>query len=507
MIYQFKVELEYEDPSVWRRLEVDSEMTFVQFHHVLQAAFGWENSHLHKFSIEQRDGKRVEGVEIGMDLEGFELSMKEVLDEEKEKLADWFIREQDCAVYTYDFGDDWRHKIILEKILPKVAGERYPRCIEAVQIAPEEDSRGMMDEVAGEVVDWRILTKEVNEALAKIDGSAIDDAFDWVRLFDEAKAFNKLKPWELFDDNQVFVVVDPTSGVNLYCSVLGAMGEEFGMAVYIGQEGLQSLKDTFENIMVPFELIIRQRSLLLSFVNRDELVDTDYKLIKSHGLTFRGRKQWVQFRSLRPGSYPWALDEEEARMLLVAIEQAQVICERAKAGLVVPVMHRGKDVFPARVGIERDGQIEWAEDVIKVEKEQVQVVDSPLLISELDVARANKQERHNRAIEFDLFHVDFPIQVEEGERPHFPIMAMAVERKTGIILYQNLFNGAPRAENAQQALVDFVEEVGFRPREIWMTGKMKAMLAPIIKSLRADIMAVENLQHIESVKGFLAEMK
>ena len=167
--------------------------------------------------------------------------------------------------------------------------------------------------------------------------------------------------------------------------MLGAAGYEFGLAVYIGQEGLQSLKDTQENIMEMFDLIIRQRSMLLSFVDRDELEGKDYQLIKNHGLSFRGRKQWVQFRSLVPGMHPWSIDEEEARMLLLAIEQTIAMYQRVKEGVIVPVMVI-KDVFPARIPV---GQ-EWADDIIRVEDERVQVADSPLLVSELDLASAKK---------------------------------------------------------------------------------------------------------------------
>jgi hypothetical protein len=38
-------------PEIWRLLEVLSTMTLNQLHQVLQVAFGWEDIHLHRFSL------------------------------------------------------------------------------------------------------------------------------------------------------------------------------------------------------------------------------------------------------------------------------------------------------------------------------------------------------------------------------------------------------------------------------------------------------------------------
>ncbi len=36
-------------PPVWRRLEVASDMCLDEVHEIIQAAFGWTDSHLHRF--------------------------------------------------------------------------------------------------------------------------------------------------------------------------------------------------------------------------------------------------------------------------------------------------------------------------------------------------------------------------------------------------------------------------------------------------------------------------
>src|SRR2546430_14987174 len=53
-ICQLKVTLLGTSPPIWRRLLVPADLTLAQLHDVLQAAMGWEDSHMHEFSIGQR---------------------------------------------------------------------------------------------------------------------------------------------------------------------------------------------------------------------------------------------------------------------------------------------------------------------------------------------------------------------------------------------------------------------------------------------------------------------
>ena len=53
-IYQLKVTLLGTSPPIWRRLLVPADVTLAQLHDVLQAAMGWEDDHMHEFSIGQR---------------------------------------------------------------------------------------------------------------------------------------------------------------------------------------------------------------------------------------------------------------------------------------------------------------------------------------------------------------------------------------------------------------------------------------------------------------------
>lgn len=137
-VFQFRIDLMHVKPPIWRRIQVPWNYTFYDFHIYLQYVFAWTNSHLHEF-IRTRDksGKplnRFEQTQIGMKKDLFgELTTysDDVLDEKKEIISHWFDEENITMEYVYDFGDDWRHNIKLEKVLPinKGSEKEYPKLL------------------------------------------------------------------------------------------------------------------------------------------------------------------------------------------------------------------------------------------------------------------------------------------------------------------------------------------------------------------------------------------
>ena len=47
------------------------------------------------------------------------------------------------ALYTYDFGDSWAHRITVERIVPPEPGVKYPLCIDGKLQCPPEDCGGV----------------------------------------------------------------------------------------------------------------------------------------------------------------------------------------------------------------------------------------------------------------------------------------------------------------------------------------------------------------------------
>lgn len=132
-IYQILVTLqESADPVIWRRLLVSPATTLARLHHILVTAMGWENSHLHLFTVD--------GVLYGQASPEWELDVR---DEKKTQLQDVLTQAGAAMEYEYDLGDSWRHDIVLEDILTAEEGARYPILVDGAGACPPEDVGGI----------------------------------------------------------------------------------------------------------------------------------------------------------------------------------------------------------------------------------------------------------------------------------------------------------------------------------------------------------------------------
>lgn len=137
MAYQFKIKLRgVSKPPVWRRVIVNQDITFYQFHLVIMGAFGWMNRHLFTFC------DKGWGSDWYVELPQEELfpSFVDKVDARKAKLCDYFEEGYTKLIYIYDLGDDWIHEIVLEERVNLLGKEAI--CVEGKGQCPLEDCGG-----------------------------------------------------------------------------------------------------------------------------------------------------------------------------------------------------------------------------------------------------------------------------------------------------------------------------------------------------------------------------
>src|ERR1019366_7560316 len=122
---QLRVFLRGISPMIWRRLLVRSDSTIADLHYTLQIAFGWSDSHLHRFHIHGKD--------YGVGHRGG-LSFDD--DPQAVHLADFQFR--------------------VEQILPLEPQRIYPVCIGGKRSAPPEDCGEVREFLRGRLeAPWR----------------------------------------------------------------------------------------------------------------------------------------------------------------------------------------------------------------------------------------------------------------------------------------------------------------------------------------------------------------
>jgi hypothetical protein len=130
--YQLKISLRRSKPLIWRRILVASSTPLDLLHLVLQRTMGWTNVHLHDFLI---DGDYFGDPSVDNIL-GFKNECDFTLNE-------LITERRQTFIYEYDFGDDWEHEVVLEKIDPMSARVQYPVCMAGARACPPEECGGI----------------------------------------------------------------------------------------------------------------------------------------------------------------------------------------------------------------------------------------------------------------------------------------------------------------------------------------------------------------------------
>jgi Plasmid pRiA4b ORF-3-like protein len=145
-ILEVRVVLVGSVPEIWRLLEMRSSMTLDQVHDVLQAAFGWEDAHLHRFTPDDPFAplRPVDGEipEVRQWLPGQDCEEPEDRPEEDCSLDGLLALGAGAAFYEYDFGDSWLHRLELVSRRPADDDTPPARLIDGARRGPLEDSGG-----------------------------------------------------------------------------------------------------------------------------------------------------------------------------------------------------------------------------------------------------------------------------------------------------------------------------------------------------------------------------
>jgi len=180
---QLRIELEHSNPTIWRSVLVPDNITLVKLHRVIQEVMGWYDYHLHEFIIDHQHYGMVDPDDPNWDL------APELITEKRKKLTKVLGREKQFE-YIYDYGDNWWHKITLEKKLPLVSPQSSILCIDGEMACPPEDVGGL----GGYFEFLEAMSDpqhEEHESMIQWWGDAFDpQAFDVIQVNERLKQIN-----------------------------------------------------------------------------------------------------------------------------------------------------------------------------------------------------------------------------------------------------------------------------------------------------------------------------
>lgn len=137
--FELRVDLVGAKPPIWRRITLPGDITLDRLHDVLQTVFGWQDSHLHRFSPTDDRYSSTLPIVTQYDLdEGEEGTLESTI-----RLDQLVERVGDSLFYTYDFGDDWEHRLRVESVGSIDPADVRVHCTDGRRSAPPEDSGGI----------------------------------------------------------------------------------------------------------------------------------------------------------------------------------------------------------------------------------------------------------------------------------------------------------------------------------------------------------------------------
>lgn len=321
----------------------------------------------------------------------------------------------------------------------------------------------------------------------------------WKHLYELMDELSELAPWEYMYEHNIFGVQSPETGHFGFVSVMGNLGEHFAVAVYTGEKGLEGfLKMQRMGHRLAPDIVLQVPQLEASLEDREIITPEDRKIIKQLDLKFRGKNAWPQFRSYRPGCFPWYLEKEEAQMLIHGLEQLMDVAPRFKKDpdMLEPSEPDGKLL----VRVQENG--EWID-----RPQQIKFpVDPPLRLSmNMDALNELKSlKKRNATVEVDIQMMESAVRDKSFDRPYFPFMLMIAEKQSHMILGIDLLSPLPSLEEMWGTVPEKVTGTlanYLLPKEIQTKDPLIALLlSPLEKEAGIKANLVKRLPTIEHAK-------
>jgi hypothetical protein len=141
------VHLDDSDPPIWRRLDLPPNLTLDLLHQVLQVAFDWTDSHLHRFSL----GGSAFDHHSQLFLCPYDVDNREWPEDDdglpaaQTRLDETLSEPGDLLHYLYDYGDNWELTLRLEEVLPAESDCPAAVIVDGERAAPPEDCGHLVD--------------------------------------------------------------------------------------------------------------------------------------------------------------------------------------------------------------------------------------------------------------------------------------------------------------------------------------------------------------------------
>lgn len=333
---------------------------------------------------------------------------------------------------------------------------------------------------------------------------------EWANLYELMSHIKDLAPWDWMEETDVFGVQSPETQEIGYVSIMGQIGEHYGISVYLGAKGLYQFWDL--EASPSEEKILEIHQLQATWEDREYLTKPDLDIIKQLGLKFRGHDAWPQFRSILPGHMPWYLEADEAHFLVHVLEQILEVAPRSKYNHRKFETRDEKDGFSPkeyliRVAHQQAETLIWEDKIMSVAMPEPEYI--PISVDSSTIASLRRLPKRDKTFEIDVIFLFSPIS-DGGGRPYFPYALLVVDGETGMILDIEMIYPTSGMVVMWSQVPQSVANILLKGKGIPMRikvhpGLMAQLLKPLAESINCKIKETPQLVNLNRVKKDLAQ--
>lgn len=245
----------------------------------------------------------------------------------------------------------------------------------------------------------------------------------WKSLYSLIKEFIRKAPWDLFENEDVFIVQSPVDGQMYLCCIMGNGGEEFGLNAFRGAQGMRNFEKMVthhgegppdRNLMYEFDM------LSFSLSPRDYMEKQDLAVLKKLLLTFPGGG-WPLIRSYSPHYYPWFLTEPEIESLMSCLEQTLAFAEKGEESI-----EEIRSVKPGEILVRCRENGSWVSRKVHVGF-SVKEETPDIQLDDITIRRLLGLPATGPKEEIDLVHLSG--RITDHEPPYFPIVLTGINEE------------------------------------------------------------------------------
>lgn len=316
----------------------------------------------------------------------------------------------------------------------------------------------------------------------------------WNELYEVTINIKKFEPWKYLWDMDIITIILPEYEEPFYCSVMGKGGQCFAIAVYKGFEAINGFFKLADAKSIPPNQLIRyQDNLTCYFGDREELSSKELKVIKDLGLKFRGRNQWIYYRSFKPNYTPYILEQDEVIELTYVFKNLFMSLKAMIEKNLKIDFEEGNSLY-RMYDKEQDLWLNF-EGPMQIPNRQSMTI---IIEDELLIENIKKQKYLKNAVEFDTVFINSVVEDKKYERPIMPKMIVIADSKTGIMLHFNIM--LPEDDEIKQILdlfIDFIINTG-KPKTIYVRDEyIHDLLSDLCKKINTKIIISEELPSID----------